>query len=97
MDLLVEDICALDWSSPVIAATKKVTQFLMNHDLFRADMKERGITLTQPGESRFFTNFLMMQELVKCKAVVQAVIIAPRAVLYQKNLKKLADKNNFKD
>ena len=69
----------------------------MNHDLFRADMKERGITLTQPGESRFFTNFLMMQELVKCKAVVQAVIIAPRAVLYQKNLKKLADKNNFKE
>jgi hypothetical protein len=69
LDLLLEDMGKLDWVSSVIAEAKTALKFITNHHnslaLFRSLSK---LELLKLGETRFATNFIMLQRMHEVKA-----------------------------
>ncbi len=72
LDLLLEDMGKLDWVSSVIAEARTALKFITNHHkslaLFRSLSK---LELLKPGETRFATNFIMLQRMHEVKASLQ--------------------------
>jgi len=72
LDLLLEDMAKLDWVSSVIAEARTTLKFITNHHkslaLFRSLSK---LELLKPGETRFATNFIMLQRMHEVKASLQ--------------------------
>jgi len=69
LDMLLEDMGKLDWVSSVIAEARTTLKFITNHHkslaLFRSLSK---LELLKPGETRFATNFIMLQCMHEVKA-----------------------------
>ncbi len=69
LDLLLEDMGKLDWVSSVIAEVRTTLKFITNHHkslaLFRSLSK---LELLKPGETKFATNFIMLQRMHEVKA-----------------------------
>jgi len=72
LDLLLEDMGKLDWVSSVIAEARTALKFITNHHkslaLFRSLSK---LELLKPGETKFATNFIMLQRMHEVKASLQ--------------------------
>jgi hypothetical protein len=62
----------LDWVSSVIVEARTTLKFITNHHkslaLFRSMSK---LELLKPGETRFATNFIMLQRMHEVKASLQ--------------------------
>jgi hypothetical protein len=75
LDLLLEDMGKLDWVSSVIAEARTALKFITNHHkslaLFRSLSK---LELLKPRETRFATNFIMLQHMHKMKASLQQLV-----------------------
>jgi hypothetical protein len=76
LDLLLEDMGKLDWVSSVIAKARIALKFITNHHkslvLFRSLSK---LKLLKPGETRFATNFIMLQRMHEVKASLQQFVV----------------------
>ncbi len=72
LDLLLEDMGKLDWVSSVIAEARRALKFITNHHkslaLFRSLSK---LELLKPRETRFATNFIMLQRMHEVKVSLQ--------------------------
>jgi hypothetical protein len=77
LDLLFEDMGKLDWVSFVIAKARTALKFITNHHkslaLFRSLSK---LELLKPGETRFATNFIMLQHMHEVKASLQQLVVS---------------------
>ncbi len=77
LDLLLEDMGKLDWVSSVIAEARTTLKFITNHHkslaLFRSLSK---LELLKPGETRFATNFIMLQRMHEVKASLQQLVVS---------------------
>jgi hypothetical protein len=77
LDLLLEDMGKLDWVSSVIAEARTTLKFITNHHkslaLFRSMSK---LELLKPGETRFATNFIMLQRMHEVKASLQQLVVS---------------------
>jgi hypothetical protein len=77
LDLLLEDMGKLDWVSSVIAKAKTALKFITNHHkslaIFRSLSK---LELLKPGETRFATNFIMLQRMHEVKASLQQLVVS---------------------
>jgi len=76
LDLLLEDMGKLDWVSFLIAKARITLKFITNHHkslaLFRSLSK---LELLKPGETRFATNFIMLQRMHEVKASLQQLVV----------------------
>jgi hypothetical protein len=76
LDLLLEDMGKLDCVSSVIAEAKTTLKFITNHHkslaLFRSLSK---LELLKSGETRFATNFIMLQRMHEVKASLQQLVV----------------------
>jgi len=74
--LLLEDIGKLCWARDIIIRGHEVVKFITNHqsplDYFRSKSK---LELLKPGETRFASNFVMMQRLVATKDAIQETVM----------------------
>lgn len=75
MDLLLEDIGKLPFFVEAISQAKEVVKFFKQHDftlkLFKSLSK---LTLLLPGETRFATNFIMLERILSCKGAIEELI-----------------------
>jgi hypothetical protein len=66
----------LDWVSSVIAEARTALKFITNHHkslvLFRSLSK---LELLKPGETKFATNFIMLQRMHEVKASLQQLVV----------------------
>ncbi|GBG61995.1 hypothetical protein CBR_g26158 [Chara braunii] len=85
-NLLMCDIALVSWIGEVILQGREITTFIKRHEralaMFRRTqlgIKDgRPLELIQPGETRFGTNFLMLQRLRECEGVLLAMVSNPR-------------------
>jgi hypothetical protein len=67
----------LDWVSSIIVKAKTVLKFITNHHkslaIFRSLSK---LELLKPGETRFATNFIMLQHMHEVKASLQQLVVS---------------------
>lgn len=75
VDLFFEDIAKLDWVKPLLNKAKKVNAFITNHHatlaLFRA---KSTLQLLKPGDTRFGTNFIMLERLCKVQEALERTV-----------------------
>lgn len=76
LDLLLEDIGKLCWVRDIIIRGHEVVKFITNHqsplDYFRSKSK---LELLKPGETRFASNFVMMQRLMATKDAIRETVM----------------------
>ncbi|GBG78903.1 hypothetical protein CBR_g28617 [Chara braunii] len=91
-NLLMCDIASVPWIGEVILQGREITTFIKRHQwalaMFRKSRREyrtqldikdgRPLALIQPGETRFGTNFLMLQRLRECEPVLLSTVSNPR-------------------
>ncbi|GBG91933.1 hypothetical protein CBR_g54028 [Chara braunii] len=87
-NLLMSDIASVPWIAEVILQGREITTFIKRHQralaMFRRAGREyktqlgitdgRPLELIQPGETRFGTNFVMLQRLREVEAVLLATV-----------------------
>ena len=73
IDLILEDLGKRKKIKEVIEQTKIVTQFIYNHNWVCNYMKKftEGRDLLRPGITRFATNFIALESLVRHKIVLR--------------------------
>jgi len=77
LDLLLEDMGKLDWVSSVIAEARTALKFITNHHKSLAFFKSMSkLELLKPGETRFATNFIMLQRMHEVKASLQQLVVS---------------------
>lgn len=68
LDLLLEDIGKLEFASKLLADFKRVVKYIRGHHATHALWREIGdAELLMPGETRFGTQFLMLERVLKNK------------------------------
>lgn len=76
IDLLLEDIGKLCWARDIISKGHEIVKFITNHqsplDYFRS---KSTVELLKPGETRFASNFVMMQRLMATKDAIQETVM----------------------
>jgi hypothetical protein len=77
LDLLLEDIAKLQWIGGVIDQGREIVKFVTNHQASLAYFRSRAsFELLKPGETRFATNFIMLQRLQQCKDDLQQTVVS---------------------
>jgi hypothetical protein len=77
LDLLLEDIGKLQWVGDVIKEAHDVVKFLTNHQQALAYYRSHAsLELLKPGDTRFATNFIMLQRLQQCKDELQETVVS---------------------
>ncbi|GAQ80551.1 hypothetical protein KFL_000560400 [Klebsormidium nitens] len=83
LDLALEDIGDLDWAKDVVRQGKEVVHFITNHHksqhIYRvhavAAVGSPGLQLLKPGETRFGTNFIMLERMLKVRDALEEVVV----------------------
>lgn len=76
LDLLLEDISRLQWVGAVIDQGHEVVKFLTNHQQALAYYRSHAsLELLKPGDTRFATQFIMLQRLQQCKDDLQETVV----------------------
>ena len=76
LDLLLEDIGKLMWTSNVIAEARAVVKFITNHHKSLAIYRQHcQLELLKPGETRFASQFIMLQRINNCKDALQETVV----------------------
>jgi hypothetical protein len=76
LDLLLEDVGKLPWAAEVVAEAKVVVKFITNHH--RSQVLFRGksaLDLLKPGDTRFATNFIMLDRMLEVKEALQELVV----------------------
>ena len=76
LDLLLDDIGRLQWVGAVIVQGHEVVKFLTNHQQALAYYRSHAsLELLKPGDTRFATQFIMLQRLQQCKDELQETVV----------------------
>lgn len=76
LDLLLEDMGKLSWAAEVVSEAKAVVKFITNHHRSQALFREKSAKdLLKPGDTRFATNFIMLDRMLEVKEALQGVVV----------------------
>jgi hypothetical protein len=76
LDLLHEDVGKLPWVVEVVAEAKTVVKFITNHHRSQAMFREKfALDLLKPGDTRFATNFIMLNRMLEVKEALQELVV----------------------
>jgi hypothetical protein len=80
IDLVLEDIGKIDWVHKIVNEARTNIKFITNYHksqaLFREfSSKEINLELLRLGDTRFGTNFIMLERLQKVKTPIQQMIV----------------------
>ena len=76
IDLLLEDIGKLPWSSETIHKGHNIVKFIANHQKSLAIFREHStVELLRPGETRFASSLIMLQRVLDTKAELQETVV----------------------
>ena len=76
IDLLLEDIGKLPQTSTVINRGRAAVKFITNHHKSLAVFRQHStLELLKPGETRFASQFIMLQRLHQCKDALQETVV----------------------
>ena len=79
LDLLLEDIGKLSWVADIVKQGHDVVKFITNHHASLAVFREHSqLELAKPCETRFATNFTMLQRLQQCQSELQATVVSKK-------------------
>lgn len=77
LDLLLEDIGKQQWIGHVIQQGRDIVKFVTNHQSSLAYYRSHAsLELLKPGETRFATNFIMLQRLMQCRDELQETVVS---------------------
>jgi len=75
MDLLLEDICKMDFAKEAIALGSKIVVFIRNHQWSLALLRKQAKKeLLYPGATRFATNIIMLTRLVELRDDLEQIV-----------------------
>ena len=75
--LFLEDIGKLPWIASVLSEGHNVAKFIICHHASLAYFRTHStLELLKPGETRFATNFIMLQRLFQCKDALQETVVS---------------------
>jgi hypothetical protein len=76
LDLLLEDMGKLDWVSSVVDEARTALKFITNHHKSLALFRSlSNLELLKPGETRFATNFIMLERMQEVKVALQQLVV----------------------
>jgi hypothetical protein len=76
LDLLLEDVGKLPWATKVVAKRKVVVKFITNHHRSQALFGGKSaLDLLKPGDTRFATNFIMLDRMLEVKEALQELVV----------------------
>jgi hypothetical protein len=76
LDSLLEDVGKLPWVAKVVAEAKAVVKFITNHHWSQALFRGKStLDLLKPGDTRFATNFIMMDCMLEVREVLQELVV----------------------
>lgn len=77
LDLLLEDVGKLPWAASVVAEATSAVKFITNHHMSLALFRQRSkLDLLKPADTRFATNFIMLQRLQEVKEALQQLVVS---------------------
>lgn len=77
LDLLLEDIGKQKWIRDVIDGAHNIVKFVTNHHAALAYFRSHScLELLKPVETRFATNFIMLQRLQQCRDELQETVVS---------------------
>lgn len=86
LNLLLKDLVLIEWMDRAITQGKEVQQFISNHDATRAMFsKHSKLKLIRPGDTRFASNFMMLQRLVKVKSPLKQLVTSEEWDAWKRN------------
>jgi hypothetical protein len=66
----------LPWAAEVVAEGKVVVKFITNHHRSQALFRGKSVLdLLKPGDTRFATNFIMLDRMLEVKEALQELVI----------------------
>jgi hypothetical protein len=78
VDLFFEDVGAFPWVSKLIKQVRKVVLFILNHQATLALYRtHNNLELLKPGETRFGTNFIMMERVLRVRQALETTVTDP--------------------
>ena len=95
MDLLLEDWGKIPWIKRVVEKAKYLVRFVKNRQMPLAVFREHEahFSLLLPGQTRFASNFIMIDRLLKVKNALEFTVVDPR---WDEYVKKLRDSRQDK-
>ncbi|XP_057856565.2 uncharacterized protein LOC131065967 isoform X2 [Cryptomeria japonica] len=77
IDLMLEDIGKLPWVKTCVEKARNVCKFVYNHSWVLALMRQytEHKELARPGITRFATNFITLQSMLRCKMALRRMIV----------------------
>jgi len=76
LNLLLEDVGKLPWAVEVVAEAKAVVKFIKNHHRNQALFRGKSaLDLLKPGDTRFATNFIMLDRMLEVREVLQELVV----------------------
>ncbi|XP_059073592.1 uncharacterized protein LOC131855961 [Cryptomeria japonica] len=78
MNLLLKDLHnSLPWISEVVSNVKKIQHFIVNHSMSHAIYrKHASLQLLRCAETRFASNFIMVDRIVKVKQALRQMVVS---------------------
>ena len=75
LDLLLNDLAKLPWLRDIISDSRNIVKFITTHQYSQACFRNHSnLELLKPGETRFCTNFIMLQRLRTVKDALQDTV-----------------------
>jgi hypothetical protein len=77
LNLLLEDVEKLPWAASVVAEAMTAAKFITNHHMSLALFRQKSkLDLLKPANTRFATNFIMLQRLQEVKGALQQLVVS---------------------
>jgi len=77
LDLLLEDLGIIPWIFSILTDSKNIVKFITTHQYSQACFRKHSkLELLKPGQTRFATNFIMVQRLLTVKGALQETVIS---------------------
>jgi hypothetical protein len=79
LDLLLEDWGKITWVKGIVKKAKVVVSFIQHHHVPLAIFHcyETNLILLNPTETRFVTNFLMVETFFKLRSTIEQIVANP--------------------
>ncbi|KAL0210330.1 hypothetical protein RCL1_004766 [Eukaryota sp. TZLM3-RCL] len=76
IDLILHSIAKLEFISHIFVNGNRILKFFKNHDFIKSIVEKKSkLTLVRPGETRFATNYLVLNRLLKIKSYLKQTLI----------------------
>jgi len=102
LDLLLEDVGKLPWAAEVaaevVAEGKAVVKFITNHHQSQALFRGKSaLDLLKPGDTRFATNFIMLDRMLEVKEALQKLVVGREWREWNRKSNHSDDKDEVRD